>query len=169
METNHLPKVSFEAPETHCCPPFDPEPWDEKEFVFDNKLFLKATTINFLHMPLTMGSMMKKTWKAITEAGADSKDEFALLSYDPSSWKREHYFWVEKEVPGQEMVKMSGTFLTKVFEGPYRDAPKWMKEMEDYVKSKGETAQKIYMYYTTCPKCMKHYGKNYVVAFAQVG
>jgi len=25
-----------------------------------------------------------------------------------------------------------------------------------------------FFYYTTCPKCAKHYGKNYVVAFAEV-
>jgi len=168
MEINQLPKVSFDAPETKCCPPFNPEPWDEKEFVFDNKPFVKATTCNFLHMPLTMGSMMKKTWELITDAEADSKDEFALLSYDPSAWKGEHYFWVTKEVPGAEMVNISGTFLTKVFEGPYRDVPKWIKEMESYVVSKGKSLQKMYFYYTTCPKCMKHYGKNYVVAFAQV-
>jgi len=40
--------------------------------------------------------------------------------------------------------------------------------MKDYVKSKGKKIKELYFYYTTCPKCAKHYGKNYVVAFAQV-
>lgn len=168
METNHLPKVSFDAPETGCCPRFNPEPWDGQTFVFENKLFVKGTTLNFLHMPLTMGRMIGKTWKQITDAGADSKDEFVLLSYDLSPWKGEHYFSVEKEVPGAEMVRLSGTYLTKVFEGPYRDAKKWVHEMDEYVKSQGKETQKLYFYYTTCPKCYKHYGKNYIVAFAQV-
>jgi hypothetical protein len=26
----------------------------------------------------------------------------------------------------------------------------------------------LYFFYTTCPKCAKHYGKNYVVAVAKV-
>ncbi|MGD9980573.1 MAG: hydrolase [Hyphomonadaceae bacterium] len=29
-------------------------------------------------------------------------------------------------------------------------------------------AERIYLFYTTCPKCAKAYGKNYVVAVAQL-
>ena len=168
MEINHLPKVSFEAPETDCCPPFEVGPWDEKEFVFKDKLFVKATVLEFMHIPLRMGTMVENTWQKITEVDAKSPDEFVMLSYDPSPWLGEHYFLVTKEVPDTEMVKISGTFFTKVFEGPYHDAPKWIEEMNKYVESKGEKAQKVYFYYTTCPRCAKHYGKNYVVAFAQI-
>jgi hypothetical protein len=60
-------------------------------------------------------------------------------------------------------------FLTKVFEGPYQNAPKWHKAMAEYVSGKGKTVEKIYTYYSTCPKCAKAYGKNYVVLFAKVG
>ena len=34
--------------------------------------------------------------------------------------------------------------------------------------SQGQQMRKLYFFYTTCPKCIKHYGKNYVVAFAEV-
>lgn len=34
---------------------------------------------------------------------------------------------------------------------------------------KGRTLEKLYFGYTTCPKCAKAYGKNYVVLFAKVG
>lgn len=40
--------------------------------------------------------------------------------------------------------------------------------MKDYVASKDKSLQKLYFFYTTCPKCAKHYGKNYVVLLAQV-
>ncbi len=65
------------------------------------------------------------------------------------------------------MVRLSGDYLTKVFEGPFKDVPKWEKEMEAFVKEKGKQAKKIYYFYTTCPKCAKYYGKNYVVGVAQ--
>ncbi len=168
MSINKLPAVNMEDNETGCCPRFDPEPWDEKTFQFDEKPFVKVTTINFFHTPLNMGSVTKKTWKKIKEANADSPEEFALLSHDPSPWRGEHYFTTTKEVPGANNVKLSGTFLTKVFEGPYREAGSWAKEMEEYVKSQGEELKNLYFYYTTCPKCAKYYGKNYVVGFAQV-
>ncbi len=77
------------------------------------------------------------------------------------------YIDVAKNVPEAEMTTLSGTYLTKVFEGPYQNAGKWTKEMAEYVKSKGKILKKLYFSYTTCPKCAKAYGKNYVVLFAQ--
>ena len=40
--------------------------------------------------------------------------------------------------------------------------------MTDYVASQQKTVQKLYFFYTTCPKCAKHCGKNYTVLLAQV-
>jgi hypothetical protein len=40
--------------------------------------------------------------------------------------------------------------------------------MGEYVKSRGREVKKLYFYYTTCPKCAKKYGKNYVVLLAEV-
>jgi hypothetical protein len=40
--------------------------------------------------------------------------------------------------------------------------------MDQYVKASGKKTKKYYFYYTTCPKCAKKYGNNYVVAFAEV-
>lgn len=66
------------------------------------------------------------------------------------------------------MAALSGTFLCKVFEGPYRNIRTWISQMQRYVGSRGRTLKKLYFYYTTCPKCAKQYGKNYVVLLAQV-
>jgi hypothetical protein len=33
---------------------------------------------------------------------------------------------------------------------------------------KDKEIEKIYFYYTTCPKCAKLYGKNYTVIFAKI-
>ena len=85
-----------------------------------------------------------------------------------SAWTGEHYFSVSRDVPGQDMVKLTGDYLTKVFEGPYKNAPKWAKEMASYVQGKGRQVKKTYFFYTTCPKCAKTYGKNYVVAVSEV-
>jgi len=168
METNTLPKVSFDAPETKCCPRFDPGPWQGATVTLDRKTFVKGTTFNVLHMPLTFGAMMKKVWKQIEDAGANSPDQFALLSYDVSPWKGEHLFWVTKDVPGAETISLSGTFRTEVFEGPFRNIPDWEKKLHDEFGASGTDVKKIYWYYTTCPKCAKQYGKNYCIAFVQI-
>ena len=66
------------------------------------------------------------------------------------------------------MSRLTGDYMTKVFEGPYKDAPKWEGEIKARAKDHGKDVVKTYFFYTTCPKCSKTYGKNYVVAVAEV-
>lgn len=152
-----------------CCPKFDPTLFENKEIVWNDKMFIKEKTCSFFYMPLNMNSMMKKAWDKIEKANAspDMKD-WLMLSQDLSPWKCEHYLAVSKEIPNSENVKLSGTFLTKVFEGPYREAKNWYKEMQSLAQEKGVYKSNIYFYYTTCPKCIKKWGKNYVVGFLKI-
>ncbi|MBF8266496.1 MAG: hypothetical protein HW388_4 [Dehalococcoidia bacterium] len=153
--------------ETGCCPRFNPDPWQEKEITWQDMLFLKDQVRSFLHIPLSFGKVMAKNMAVIEEAGALAPQPL-MLTDDKSPWRTDIYIAVGKEVPGAEMVRMSGTFLTKVFEGPFRDAGKWMREMKGFVKSKGKESDKLYLSYTTCPSCAKAYGKNYAIIFAAV-
>lgn len=157
----------YENSETGCCPRFNPEPWDEKEVTFQDKLFLKDHVRSFLHIPLNFGKVMVRNMEKIQQAGALSPEPF-MLSDEKSLWGSDIYIGVSKDVPNAEMVKISGTFLTKVFEGPYQNAGKWAKEMTEYVKSKAKDMKKMYFFYTTCPKCAEYYGKNYTVILAQI-
>ncbi len=168
MKIDQLPKMNMDNSETGCCPRFNPEPWDGIEFELENDLFLKAKVRGFLHFPLNMNSVFTRVMKNIEKAEAGYEDQYFVLSYDPSAWCGEHYFAVKKEVPGEEMVRLSGKYMTKVFEGSYGDIRKWLKEMNKYVESKNKKVKRMYFFYTTCPGCAKHYGKNYVVAIAQI-
>jgi hypothetical protein len=154
-----------------CCPKFDGTPWDEKTHQWEDKLFIKDSVPQLFHIPFpwAINRTMARIWKRAEEAGAapDMKD-FLMLAYDPSPWKCEYYLAVTKEIPGTENLKFSGTFLSKVFDGPYSAVPKWIQEMDQWLASKGKKARKFYFYYTTCPKCARKYGHNYVVAFAEV-
>ncbi len=157
--------------EDKCCPQFDPGPWQEQEVVWKGKSFIKGTVPQFMHIPLP-GSFSKavtKMWQKIEDAGArpDASD-FIMLSSESSPWRGEIYINTTKQVPRAENVHLSGTYLTKVFDGPYNNVPTWIKEMASYLAGKGKSVKKYYFYYTTCPKCAKKYGHNYVVAFAEV-
>ncbi len=150
---------------TGCCEPFNPEPWQEKEITWQDKIFVKDHVTSFLHIPLNFGQKIVKNMALIEKAQA--KAPYQLMLCDESLWGSDIYIDVAKDVPGAEMTKLSGTFLTKVFEGPYQNAGKWAVEMKEYVKGKGKELKKLYFSHTTCPKCAKAYGKNYVVLFAQ--
>jgi hypothetical protein len=157
----------YEDSETGCCPRFNTEPWDEEEVKWEERLFLKNRVKSFFHIPLNFGRVMVRNMDKIKHADALA-DEPVMLSDENSIWGADVYIAVSKEVPQVQMEKLSGTFLTKVFEGPYKDAGKWARQMREYVKSKGRDLTKLYFFYTTCPRCAKYYGKNYTVMVAQV-
>jgi hypothetical protein len=150
-----------------CCPRFDPDPWDDKEVTWERKLFLQERVVSFLHIPLNFGAVMKRSMAAIEAAGAAS-DEIIVLTDENSLWGADVYIAIAKDIPGARTAMLTGTFLTKVFEGPYQNMRNWIEEMKSFVAGKGKAIQKLYFYYTTCPKCAKKYGKNYVVILAQV-
>jgi hypothetical protein len=152
---------------TGCCPPFDPVPWDETEIIWNDKMFVTDHILSFYHIPLTLNGKVMKNLKLIAKAQADIPD-YLMLVDEKSKWGADIYIEVSKDVPRTKMISMSGTFHTKVFEGPYKNIGIWAQEMDDYVKSKDKTINKLFYFYTTCPKCAKAYGKNYVVLFAQV-
>ena len=153
--------------ETGCCPRFDPGPWEDKEVTFDQKRFVKDHVRSFLHIPLNFGRVMVRNMERIEAAQAASPEPL-MLSDECSLWGSDIYIAVSKDVPGAEMVCLSGTFLTRVFEGPYKDIRKWVPQMKAHVESRKRALEKLYFFYTTCPKCAKHYGKNYVVLLAKV-
>ena len=94
--------------------------------------------------------------------------EFLILAHDPSPWKSELRMTVTKDVPGGTMTRLSGTFFSKVFDGPYHHVPKRITATDVILAARGDKALKYYFHYAYCPKCSKKYGHNYCVAFAQV-
>ncbi len=154
-----------------CCPEFDTSLWDTKKHVWSNKLFLKDSVPEFFHIPLpgTYGKVIPRLWKKATDAGAvPNVSDFLLLAHDPTPFKGELLLHVTHEIPGEEHVKLSGTFISKVFDGPYSGVPTYMREMDRYLASQSMKAKKYYFYYAYCPKCAKKYGHNYIVALAEV-
>jgi hypothetical protein len=152
---------------TGCCQRFDPATWNEKEVVWKDKLFVKDHVHSALHIPLDMGRKVLRNQELI-EAASASPAQALMLSDETSPWGADIYIDVTREVPGARMATLSGRFLTKVYEGPFQEARVWAADMVRYVASKGATLEKLYFCYTTCPRCAKAYGKNYVVLFAKV-
>ncbi len=153
--------------ETGCCPRFDPKPWDGKTFKWKNKLFVKDHITALFHIPINFGKVITRVWTKVKKAKAEPK-QILCLSDEKSPWGSDLYVAVTKKVPGGEVATISGTFLAKVFEGPFKDMKQWIAGMDTYVAAKKKKVKKLYFFYTTCPKCAKYYGKNYVVLFAKV-
>jgi len=154
-----------------CCPVFDPSLWDNKKHVWSDKLFLKDSVPELFHIPLPSmyGKVVSRMWQKAEDAGAapEMKD-FLLLAHDPSPFKSNLFLAITKEIPGEENVKLSGTYMSKVFDGAYNKVPKYIKETDGYLASLKMKAKKYYFYFAYCPECAKKYGHNYIVAIAEV-
>jgi hypothetical protein len=150
-----------------CCPPFDPAPWQEQEVTWYGKRFVRDHVTCLFHLPLNLGKKVQADM-ALIDAVSAGTERRLMLSDEKSPWGADIYIEVKRTVPGATMDQLSGTFLTRVFEGPFRRAGAWAREMTAYVAAKGRTLERIYFGYTTCPRCARAYGKNYVVLFAKV-
>jgi len=153
--------------DTGCCKRFDPGSWDKKTVVFKGRQFVKARVFSLFHIPLNFGQVMKSSMERIWAAKAAPEIPLCL-SDENSPWGSDVYIAVGKPVPGMENVKISGTFLSKVYEGGYSDMGKWVADIHAYCKSKGKRLKKLYFFYTMCPSCAKAYGQNYTVLLAQI-
>lgn len=154
-------------PPRECCPRFDPAPWDEKLLIWGGRRFVKDRVSSIFHIPLNFGAVMTRNLTAIEAAGALSPSRLTLCD-ENSLWGADLYIEVSREVPARQLVEISGTFLSKVFEGSFSEIRRWTAEMKDYAKKEKKKIRRLYFFYTTCPKCAKLYGKNFVVLVAQV-
>lgn len=151
-----------------CCPEFNLAPWDGKTFEWQNKKFIKGKVFTLFHIPMNFGGAMKKLTEQVEKAGAGMPDMMALSDHT-SMWNMDLYLSVDKEVPEAHNTTLSGKFISKVYEGKFQDTGKWMQDFSSYAKQQGcVTLKKTYLWYTTCPKCSKKYGKNYVVIIGQI-
>lgn len=164
-----LPSTYTEINETNCCAVPNVDAWDKQKMEFSNKHFIRAHTKSLFHIPLNMGKIMKQLSETATASGqALPEKETMILSREISPWKAEQLYSVKGTVSGADNVALTGAFYSLVFEGPFKNIKKWEKELRDYVSSEGKEIKNLYFFYTTCPKCAKHYGKNYVIGLAEV-
>lgn len=150
-----------------CCPPFDPAPWEDKTLTWENKRFVRDKVFTLFYMPVNFGAVMKRLDKQTRAFGASIADNLCLSDHT-SKWNMDLYLAVDREIPGAANTTLSGTYYSKVYEGPFGDTEKWCKDYEKQVLEMGYKIKKWFMWYTTCPKCGKKYGKNYVVIVGQV-
>jgi hypothetical protein len=150
-----------------CCPKFDPKPWDKKIFEWKRKRFIKDKVFTIFYMPMNFGSVITKMMKKVDSAKGKCIDNMGLSDHT-SKWNMNLYLAVDKEIPGADNVTLSGKFMSKVYDGDFKETGNWCKDFEGYAKNRKLSVKKMYMWYTTCPKCAKKYGKNYVVIIAEV-
>ncbi len=157
----------MENKDFECCPPFNHEAWQDKTLFWKNKMFIKAKVFTLFYMPINFGSVIKQLDKKIRRVNGEVND-WLCLSDHTSMFNMDIYLAVDKNIPGAENVTLSGNFYSRVYEGDFKNTKQWCEDFSLKVKEKGKKLKKMYMWYTTCPKCAKKYGKNYVAIVGEL-
>jgi hypothetical protein len=160
--------MNNQSKNTECCPKFNPAPWDGKTFEWKGKKFIKDSVFTLFYMPINFGGVITKMMKKVEASGAKCQDNLCLSDHT-SKWNMDLYVAVDKKVAHAENVNLSGKYFSKVYEGPFKNTGKWVRDFGADATKNGLALQKMFMWYTTCPKCAKKYGKNYVVIVGQIG
>ncbi len=150
-----------------CSASFDPKKWDKKKVTWKGKLFVKDKIFSFFHSPINFSGVVHNNIEKIKKAKSELKDTM-ILTDKSSLFSTNVYISTKKAIKGVNDVKVSGTFLTRVFEGSDKNMKKWTKEMEEYVKLEKQKLKHMYYYYAKCPKCAEKAEKKYVVLFAEI-
>jgi hypothetical protein len=153
--------------EEECCPPFDPAPWDNKFMDWENKRFIKERVITLFYMPLNFGQVIRRIMRKADASGAVFQDNLCLSDHT-SRWNMDIYLAVDKEIKGIENLTLTGKYYSRVYEGDFKKTGDWCADYEQKAKEKKLNLGKYYMWYTTCPKCAKKYGKNYVGIIGEI-
>lgn len=155
-----------------CCPEFHPEKWDEKTFVWNNKKFVIDSMPALFHMPFPplISKKITRMWKSIKSSGSaePEKTDTLVLFHDPTAFRSDILISVKKDVPGEKNAALSGTFVSRTFDGGYNAFPTFVREMDQYLSESGKKAKDYYVHYAYCPKCAKKFGHNYMILFAEV-
>lgn len=168
MQTNALPRFDVSDNPTGCCPRFNPQGWDGVTLHLRDLPVLRATTCAIAHVPLNMGRVMTRVLERCEAAGAFDPGKRLVLSRDLSPFSAEHLFAVSRPVAGEEMTTLSGDFVTRCFEGPYRLVGQWCKDLKALARARNHQPGRVFFYYTTCPKCARAYGANPVVGLVEL-
>ncbi len=151
---------------TECCPEFKPSTWDNKKIDWKDKKFIRAKVFTLMYMPLNFGSVITRLMGSVDSASATCQDNLCLSEHT-SPWNMNIYLAVDKVIPHVDNLTVTGSFITKVYEGDFKNTGIWCKDFESHIKNMGKQLHKMFLWYTTCPACAKKYGKNYVVIFGQ--
>jgi len=164
-----IPQTYTAINETGCCARPNVEPWDRTTIEFKNRKFIRLHTRSMMFIPLNMSDIMTELQEIAEGAKATMPPQEAMvLSRDLTPWRAEQLYAVSKVVEGADNVTIDGKFASIVFEGDYSKAKNWFDDMVEYASELGSKSEEIYFFYTTCPKCAEHYGKNYVVGLAKL-
>ena len=129
-------------------PQFDRESWDDVEFVWNHKPFIRSTVSEVMHFPIvdSLETINQSLLHKAYQMNVIPNDNEALLLHHPiSPWKEEVLLSVTKPVDDKDYVELSGTFRSRVFEGKKTQLRSFFRQMESFLVGRNEQPLTYYV------------------------
>lgn len=129
---------------------FKRESWDNIEFVWDHKPFLRHSIAEVMHVPLiddinTVNRVLLR--KALENNAALKEEDILLLRHPVSPWKEEVLLSVSKPLTDNpEYTELTGTFRSMVFEGSPSQLRHFTHLMNERLTQNNEKATAYYIH-----------------------
>jgi len=153
--------------EGECCPRLNEADWDKKEMEWRGKPFYRTKYWSIFHMPLNIGGVTTKAMAELDSKGL-VEDPTLMLSREESMFSSTLLLSMNQDTDDPKVERLSGNYVSRLFQGSYRDTSKWIKETMQYCEETGREARDLLFWYVTCPKCAEKYGGAQTVIFAKV-
>ena len=151
-----------------CCPRLKKRDWEKRTWKWDDKKFYKKHYFSIFHMPINLGSVLTKSCEMLSQKRLLPRGDPIMLCRNENFWGGDIYIEVVRDSKSVPLEGISGKFITKLFEGQYKEARMWLMAMNAWCKAKGYDVEEIMAFYGTCPKCTKKYGSAQTVLFAKI-
>ncbi len=151
----------------NCCRRLGPGAWDRRFWSWDDKPFYRATYLTFFNIPLNLDSVVEK---AVEEIGSHNlwTEPMIYLGRDETAFHSSVLISVSRFTDQLPIETLSGRYYSRLFQGPYADSGKYVRETKTDLREQGSDAGETYMYHATCPRCIGEGKPPQTVVFAEV-
>ncbi len=157
------------APEEACvCPRLDPAQWEGTRHAWKDRPFVVEPYRAIAHIPLGITGKLERIMPDLKARGLLA-DPVQVLFRNERFFGGELWIALSREEPGLATRRISGEFLSKYFEGQYRQAGQWYRQAAEACRAAGTEAAELLAWYATCPKCAEKLGHVQAVIFARTG
>lgn len=152
-----------------CCKDIDLSKWKLRKIVWKRKPFYVVTHGSFFHIPIGFGKAIINGLETAAKKYYTPNPEF-VLSKETGWFSAKMMFPVNKVSSSDPNIEeITGTFVTRGFQGPYGQMGNFIRVFSEQVKQKfGKKPSELYFWYANCPKCAKKQGGPKIVIFGRI-
>jgi hypothetical protein len=151
------------------CPQLSEPEWQHQKHVWGRRAFYRTRHGLFFHMPIGIGSAIRRGMDAIKTKGYTVEPPYMMLDDETGPFSADMLIAL-REIPENDpnvVVWDPATMYSIFHHGEFRGIKQKVRDLVHFFESaEKHKPRKIYMWVANCPKCWKAQGGPTTVLFA---